>query len=131
MGVGNVGEKLLPLDQGYTYLSRDAGQSWVEISRKPNFYEFGNYGSLIVMVEQNEPTRQLKYSWNTGKNWATYTFAERPIRVTELSTRPGSTSTRFIIIGVDVSEDGNNAAADAQQVVVQVDFSQLEPRKCK
>ncbi|RKP09905.1 hypothetical protein THASP1DRAFT_13625, partial [Thamnocephalis sphaerospora] len=129
MGVGNVGDSLLPFGEGHTYLSNDAGQSWSEVKRGASLYEFGNYGSLLVMVDQSEPVRYLNYSWNTGKDWTAYRFSDRPIRVTELTTRPGSTSTRFILVGLEVTDDAKGPE-DTQQIVIQVDFSQLEPRKC-
>lgn len=32
-------------------------------------YEFGDQGSLLLMVEDEEPTDQLQYSWDFGKTW--------------------------------------------------------------
>ncbi|KAI9596915.1 hypothetical protein BDF19DRAFT_437196 [Syncephalis fuscata] len=133
MGVGNVGDQLLPINKAHTYLSRDAGQTWSEIGKGANFHEFGNYGALIVMVDQLVPTKVLQYSWDMGEHWHTYTFSSKSIKITTLTTRPGSTSTKFILVGILASNgnDDNGPTEDMQQIVIQVNFSQLEPNHCE
>ncbi|KAI8050565.1 hypothetical protein BDF22DRAFT_695641 [Syncephalis plumigaleata] len=131
MGVGNVGEHLQDVEHAHTYLSRDAGQTWQEVRKGASFYEFGNYGALIVMVDQQSPTNELWYSWDMGDHWTKYKFSKHSVKVTMLTTRPGSTSTKFIIVGLLVDSNDSDASGDLNQIVIQVDFSQLEPRQCE
>lgn len=69
MGVGSIGDRLLPYDECDTFLSTDAGLSWRMVDDGANKYEFGDQGSLIVMVEDEEPTSTVKYSFDFGKTW--------------------------------------------------------------
>jgi hypothetical protein len=51
IGCGNVGQYLsLKPDEVNTYLSRDGGLSWFEISKGSHIYEIGDHGGLIVMA---------------------------------------------------------------------------------
>jgi hypothetical protein len=61
MGVGNEGASLLPYDEGNTYLSRDAGRTWVQVRTGPSLYEFGDQGTIIVVVDNQKPTSEAMY----------------------------------------------------------------------
>jgi hypothetical protein len=71
MAVGNTGKNLLRNlpQQMSTYLSRDGGNTWAEVEKGSNIYEFGDHGGLIVMAPNLAPTTYVKYSWNEGKTW--------------------------------------------------------------
>jgi hypothetical protein len=69
MGVGTVGSTLLPYDECDTFLSTDAGITWRMVEDGAMKYEFGDQGSVIVMVEDEEPTDEVKYSFDMGKTW--------------------------------------------------------------
>jgi hypothetical protein len=69
MGVGTIGSSLLPYDECDTFLSTDAGISWRMVEDGAMKYEFGDQGSVIVMVEDEEPTDEVKYSFDMGKTW--------------------------------------------------------------
>lgn len=50
MAVGTISDKL-EFEKGFrrgTYLSRDGGVNWAEISKIPLIYEFGDHGGLLV-----------------------------------------------------------------------------------
>jgi hypothetical protein len=71
MAVGNLGVRL-EHERGArkaTYLSRDGGLSWSEISKIPLIYEFGDHGGLLVAAPNTASTREVRYSWNEGKTW--------------------------------------------------------------
>ena len=46
MGVGNVGDTLLPYEDCDTFLSTDAGLTWKMVRKKAHKYEFGDQGSI-------------------------------------------------------------------------------------
>ncbi|KAI9318385.1 hypothetical protein BX666DRAFT_1927417 [Dichotomocladium elegans] len=124
MGVGNVGPELLPYDQSDTWLTRDGGHSWSLIQHGEHLYEFGDHGSLLVLINDEGPTNELLYSWDQGETWHFYQFSDTPVRVNALTTDPMSTTLRFIILGH--MREGQRA-----QVIVTVDFSETKQRKCE
>ncbi len=107
-------------------------------------YEFGDHGGLLVLVDDEEPTDFVMYSWNDGKDWARYKFSETKIRVRDLTVEPMSTSLKFLLMGVEdrfssVSiTDGARGLQPSlmsmdrgiSEVVIQLDFSNVKSRKC-
>jgi len=69
MGVGSIGSHLLAYDECDTFLSIDNGVSWRMVDDGAKKYEFGDQGSVLVMIEDEEPTDELKYSFDMGKTW--------------------------------------------------------------
>jgi hypothetical protein len=59
VGVGNVGEHLVPVDQCNTYLSTDAGKTWKEIQKGPYLHFFANFGSVIALLDMSGATKQV------------------------------------------------------------------------
>jgi hypothetical protein len=53
LATGNTGEGLNEQDTAAvsTYLSRDAGQTWEEVRVGSHTYDFGDHGSITVMVK--------------------------------------------------------------------------------
>jgi hypothetical protein len=74
MGVGSIGDRLLPYDDCDTFLSTDAGLSWRMIGEGARKYEFGDQGSLLIMIDDEDPTDQLSYSFDFGSTW----YVEHP-----------------------------------------------------
>ncbi|PKY15605.1 Oligoxyloglucan reducing end-specific cellobiohydrolase, partial [Rhizophagus irregularis] len=127
IGVGNFGPHLLPYNECNTFMSRDGGRIWKEIRRGPSLYEFGDQGTIIVVVDNEAPTDHVRYSWDYGENWEKYTFTtSTPVRVSLLTTNSKSTSMKFLLLGYTVQ----TSTHEASPVVVTLDFSQLEKRKC-
>lgn len=124
MGVGNVGPDLLPYELSDTFLTRDAGHTWVRIRNGEHLYEFGDNGSLLVLINDEGPTNELLYSWDQGETWHFYQFSEPKIRVNTLTTDPKSSTLKFIIIGHSRDERRS-------QVIVTVDFSEVKLRPCE
>ncbi|KAL0080134.1 hypothetical protein F4703DRAFT_1905796 [Phycomyces blakesleeanus] len=124
MGVGNVGASLLPYEQSDTFLTRDGGHTWIEIQRGEHLYEFGDQGSLLVLISDEGPTNELKYSWDQGETWHGYVFSSSPIRVNALTTDPKSTTLRFVIVG-------HTRDTKRSQISITVDFSKVKQRTCE
>ncbi len=76
MAVGNVGEKLAPYDESDTFLSRDAGFTWEEVHKDAHLWEFGDSGSILVMVNDEQPTDYILFSTDEGLNWREYKFSK-------------------------------------------------------
>ncbi|OZJ04165.1 hypothetical protein BZG36_03117 [Bifiguratus adelaidae] len=128
MGVGNIGSSLTPYEKGNTYLTRDGGHTWTLVRRGEHLFEFGDQGSLLAMVTDEEATDELLYSWDQGETWQSYRFVkDSKIRVNALTTDPKSSSLQFLIVGVTPRD----ATHQAQDVVISVDFSKSGKRACK
>ncbi|KAI8075104.1 hypothetical protein BC940DRAFT_363148 [Gongronella butleri] len=121
MGVGNVGPALLDYAQSDTFLTRDAGHTWTRIQQGEHLYEFGDQGSLLVLINDEGPTNELLYSWDQGDHFHKYQFADEPMRVRTLTTDPQSTTLRFVIIG-------HNRKARKPEIIT-VDFTETKDIK--
>ncbi|KAF2467591.1 vacuolar protein sorting/targeting protein 10 [Lindgomyces ingoldianus] len=122
MGVGNVGEHLDTIGEASTFITTDAGITWKEAKKGTYVWEFGDQGSVIVLVRRGEDTNHLFYSVDLGE-WKRFDFADRRIRVDAITTVPSDTSLNFLIWGKDGKE----------LVTINVDFSDLKEFKeqCK
>ena len=69
LGVGSVGDYLLPYEQCDTFLSTDAGLTWRMVHKDAHKYEFGDQGSVMVIIDDEEPVDHVSYSYNSGKTW--------------------------------------------------------------
>jgi hypothetical protein len=122
-GVGNVGESLSEnKDDASTFFSRDGGISWKEIRKGRHLWEYGDQGSVLVLVEELQPTRVVYFSMDEGENWEQYEFSDNEIIVEHLSTVPSDNSKNFLLWG---KQSGSN-----QPVTVNLDFSGLRDRSC-
>lgn len=94
MAVGNVGNELerIKSDRINTYLSRDGGLNWNEVKKGSYIYELGDHGGLIVMAKNQEPAREILYSFNEGKTWHELEISQTPIDVTNIIIEPFSVS---------------------------------------
>ncbi|KAF2498345.1 vacuolar protein sorting/targeting protein 10 [Lophium mytilinum] len=102
MGVGNVGETLSLYDEGSTFLTRDAGINWIEIKKGPYMYEFGDQGSVIVIVRKNEDTDHVYYSVDEGRTpFQLHRFSDHAVRIDSITTVPSDTSLNFLLWGKD------------------------------
>lgn len=121
---GNTGDSLLSLHDASTYFSRDGGFSFSRISERPSFWEYGDSGSIIVIVPRGEPTNTLSYSLNEGKDWIQYQFSDPMVSVLNIASIPSDTSRKFLLFAQPPQSDGLNTQA------IQVDFRQLADRQC-
>ncbi|KAJ3513798.1 hypothetical protein NLJ89_g2750 [Agrocybe chaxingu] len=127
MGVGHVGENLWVYDESDTFLSTDAGLTWRMIAKGAHKYEFGDLGSILVIVDDEEATDHVKYSLDLGKTWTKYDFGVK-LRARGLTTLPDSTSQKFLLLGQVSKKDQKKDIG--RVVVVHLDFSKTRGRKC-
>jgi hypothetical protein len=125
MGVGSIGEFLAPYEDCDTFVSSDAGMTWRMVARNANMYEFGDQGSILIMVDDEQPSSSLLYSFDFGKTWATYDLGIE-VRAKGLTTIPDSTSQKFLLVGLAAKRNDK----DQRSVVVYVDFATLGKRTC-
>ncbi|KAF2035724.1 vacuolar protein sorting/targeting protein 10 [Setomelanomma holmii] len=123
LGVGNVGPELGTVGEANTYMTTDAGITWKEVKKGNYAWEFGDQGSVIVLVRRGEDTDHVYYSLDSGENWDLYKFSPHKIRVEAITTVPSDTSLNFLLWGKDGKE----------LVAVNIDFSGLKQfqKKCE
>jgi hypothetical protein len=129
VGIGNVGHSLLKYKDSDTFLTRDAGKTWVEIHKNAHLYEFGDYGGILLLVNDEVPTNFLEFSVDQGKTFKKYQFVEqkdRKVRVKDILTVPDATSLKFILIGT-IHDNSNESGSE---IMVYLDFSPIKTKKC-
>lgn len=124
IGVGNVGDKLGAYLDGSTFLTRDGGVTWKEVKKGVYQWEYGDQGSIIVLVNGQDSTNTISYSLDEGKSWSDYQFTDDLVKVNDISTVPSDDSKKFLLFTKLPSNRGDKST------VYQVDFSQLLKRKC-
>lgn len=127
MGVGTVGPYLKPYEECDTFLSTDAGLTWKMVSREAHKYEFGDQGSILVVVNDEDGVNELRYSRDIGRSWNTLRLEHR-MRVRLLTTVPDSTSQKFTLIGQLARKD---QTGEGRYVVAYLDFAPTRSRKCE
>lgn len=120
MGTGNVGEYLGDLDKSDTFMTADGGITWKPVKKGQYMWEFGDQGSIVVVVLDDKPTKVVHYSLDEGDSWLDYTFSDHEIRIQDLTTVPSDNSRNFLLWGKD----------DGKLVTVNLDFSGLTDKPC-
>jgi hypothetical protein len=69
MAVGSIGNSLLPYEESDTFLSTDGGITWKMIRMDAHKYEFGDSGSILVVINDEEGVDEIRYSLDLGNNW--------------------------------------------------------------
>ena len=113
IGVGNVGDHLTRKAEGDTYMTSDGGVTWKAVKKGNYMWEFGDQGSVVVLVAENEATNKISYSRDEGDTWVDYDFSDRPIHIEDITTVPSDTSRNFLLWG----------KSGAEVVTVNLDFS--------
>ena len=121
IGVGNVGEFLTDIKDADTFLSADGGFTWKQIKKGRYMYEYGDAGSIIVIVKEKEPTQVIDYSLDEGETWTEFQFSESQMSINDISTVPSDTSKNFLLWGEDKS---------GKPVTINLDFSGIWDRQC-
>lgn len=123
LAVGNVGESLAPYKESDTFLTRNAGFTWEEVHKDAHMWEFGDSGSILVIVNDEEPTDHVQFTTDEGLTWREYNFGTR-LRVVSLNTVPSDNSRKFLLIGYQPRDM-------SRSVAIYLDFSALTHRKCE
>jgi hypothetical protein len=121
MAVGSVGDHLLDYQDCDTFLSTDAGLSWTMVQEGAHKYEFGDQGSILVLVDDEEATDHVHYSYDGGQSWQELNLGIT-VRAVLLTTIPDSTSQKFLLVGT--SRKSGNA-------LVFLDFAPIQHRQCQ
>ncbi|KAL4915432.1 hypothetical protein BDW62DRAFT_203620 [Aspergillus aurantiobrunneus] len=121
MGLGNVGDQLTSKDEADTFMTQDGGISWKPVKKGRYMWEYGDSGSVIVIVPERKSTKVLHYSTDEGATWRDYDFSEEEIEIFDISTVPSDTSRSFILWG----------AKSGELISVNVDFGGLYDRDCE
>ncbi|KAE8145790.1 vacuolar protein sorting/targeting protein 10 [Aspergillus avenaceus] len=125
MAVGNVGGYLADGDETDTFITRDGGLSWKPVKKGRYMWEYGDSGSIIVIVSESKPTNILYYSLDEGATWEEFQFSEEEMRIGDISTVPSDTSKNFLLWArVSGSESRDRLAT------INIDFSGLRSRVC-
>ncbi|CAN6652493.1 vacuolar protein sorting/targeting protein Pep1p [Trichomonascus vanleenenianus] len=125
IGVGSVNDRLEPYADCNTFLTRDGGVTWREVAKGAFMWEFGDSGSVVVLVNDRDSTDKVLYSLDEGTSWTEYKFSDELVRVDDIATVPSDTSRRFILFGRKPASHGDKSFA------VQIDFSGLADRQCQ
>lgn len=123
-GIGNVGDSLTEKSKGSTYLTRDGGVTWKTIKEGEYMWEFGDRGTILVLVSANEDTNTLLYSLDDGENWIEYQFSDEKVSVLDLATSPSDTSTKFVIFAKSPKHRLSTRA-------IGIDFADVYKRQCQ
>ncbi|OUM67230.1 hypothetical protein PIROE2DRAFT_40249, partial [Piromyces sp. E2] len=129
VGIGNVGKSLEKYKDSDTFLTRDAGKTWVEIHKDAHLYEFGDYGGILLLVNDEVPTNFLEFSVDQGNTFTKYQFVEqkdRKVRVKDILTVPDGTSLKFLLIGTIV----DNSNDSGSEIMIYLDFAPIKTKKC-
>lgn len=121
LAVGNVGGQLEPFDKSDTFITRDAGITWSMVKRGSYMWEYGDQGSIIVLVKDREPTNIIHYSRDEGATWTEVQFSEPKLTVLDITTLPSDNSRNFLLW----TKDGDDVV-----MAVNVNFEGLTDRQC-
>ncbi|KAI9740380.1 MAG: vacuolar protein sorting/targeting protein PEP1 [Cirrosporium novae-zelandiae] len=121
MGIGNVGPNLALKSDADTFITRDGGITWDSVKKGSYMWEYGDQGSIIVIVKDSEPTDHVYYTLDEGKTWQEYIFSDTQMLIGDITTVPSDNSRNFLLWG----KKGSDLAT------VNLDFSGLADRQCK
>lgn len=120
VATGNVGPYLTEKKDASTFLTTDGGFTWKEIKSEPYMWEFGDRGSILVLVKPGK-TNKVIFSLNNGKSWSEFKFNEEEINVVDIATVPSDNSRKFVVF----AEEGGDTVAFS------IDFTGAYLRQCQ
>lgn len=122
-GVGNVGDKLGSLNNASTFITRDAGATWTEVRKGVYQWEYGDRGSIVVLVDDVSETNVIHYSLDEGSTWNEYEFNDAKVKISDIVTVPSDTSKKFLLIS-EASGQGESS------LTFTIDFEKVFTRQC-
>lgn len=66
-------------------------------------WEFGDQGSIIVIVNGRDNTNVVHYTLDEGDTWNDYKFSEEMMRIEDITTVLSDSSQKFLLIGRPLS----------------------------
>ncbi|KAJ5909191.1 Vacuolar protein sorting/targeting protein 10 [Penicillium taxi] len=124
IGVGNVGPHLTDVDQADTFLTRNGGLTWKQVKKGRYMFEYGDAGSVIVLVSELLPTKVIHYSLDEGENWTEFQFSDVDMIINDISTVPSDTSKNFLLWGKEATASHDKVST------INLDFSGIWDRRC-
>ena len=121
MGTGNVGEYLSGLNDADTFMTADAGITWKSVKKGSYMWEFGDQGSIVVIVKERKPTNVIHYSLDEGDTWRDYKFSDQEIEIDDITTVPSDNSRNFLLWGYN----------GVEVLTINIDFTGLTDTQCK
>lgn len=115
MALGNVGPFLT--DEKSLFLTKDAGITWREVKKGSYMWEYGDQGTILVVVQADTPTDTVSYSLDEGETWTDHKFAESLVVVQDLATVPSDTSRKFLLV--------------SEAEIYGLDFTNIHQRQCQ
>jgi hypothetical protein len=127
IGVGSVGAALRPYAECDTFLSSDAGKTWIMVRRDAHIHAFGDQGNIIVAAkDEGGRVSTVHYSFDLGKTWQELQLGFT-IRVHALVTNPHAAVQKLLLLGHLASEDKDQNGGYAG---VLLDFATVRSRQC-
>ncbi|RDW84651.1 hypothetical protein BP6252_02241 [Coleophoma cylindrospora] len=121
LGVGNVGQYLTSYGEADTFMTADGGITWKAVKKGTYMWEFGDQGSIIVIVKEKTETKVLYYSLDEGASWLEYQFSDTEVHVDDLTTVPSDNARNFLLWG----------HVNDKLVTINLDFTGLTDKQCK
>lgn len=126
-GYGNVGSSLTSVDEADTFMTTDAGITWKSVKKGAWLWQYGDQGSIVVLVKRagggkDAKTKIISYTADGGNTWNDYTFSDKEVTVTDITTLRSGTSRNFLLWCK--SDDGEVSS-------VNIDFTGLTDRACE
>ncbi|TPX50780.1 hypothetical protein SeLEV6574_g00711 [Synchytrium endobioticum] len=121
-GVGNVGRYLAKYTDGNTFVTRDGGRTWREVTKDAHMWEFGDHGGVMILVNDEGPTDIIKYSLDEGLTFQDFKITEADeskLRITHVITEPEATTGHFVLFG----RPADAGLFSWKTVAVHLDFS--------
>ena len=124
LGVGNVGKYLTRKAKGDLFITSDGGVNW-RMAMKGNYiWDYGDQGSIIVIVKEREVTNKVHYTRDEGSSWIDYEFSEENMVIIAITTVPSDTSRNFLLWGKNPNDND-------KIVTINLDFTGLTDRRCE
>ncbi|EFX03545.1 vacuolar protein sorting [Grosmannia clavigera kw1407] len=123
-GVGNVGDSLGELATADTFMTTDAGLSWRQVLKGAWTWQFGDQGSIVVLVPRHGSTRTVQFTTDEGATWQEYQFSEDEVEVLDITTLRSGASRNFLLW---CRRGGSSAAV----FTINLDFTGLADRPCE
>jgi len=126
IATGNVGKQLeSDITETMTYISRDGGLSWTELSAGSLLYASSHHGGLILSANVATPVQDIQYTFTESPPFLSIplngTFKVQQI----IHNDKNELSKKFIVVTEEVHHH-----ADRHSIIMQVDFSPLHEREC-
>ncbi|KAG0647921.1 Carboxypeptidase Y receptor [Hyphodiscus hymeniophilus] len=120
LGTGNVGE-YLDSNSIDTFMTADGGVTWKSAKKGRYMWEFGDQGSIVVIVKERARTNMVHYTLDEGDTWRDYKFSDEEIEINDITTVPSDNSRNFLLWGYD----------GRKILTINLDFTGLTDVQCK